>query len=127
MLQQDSDLERAIELAAGSSLPALAQQHLGDYSKWRELAELNGIDIFQALPTGQRLVIPSAEQLQELAQQRLTQLLGQTTGSDASTRLQRLIEQGISAANLPELDLSSLKTANPYGQYPWQIISWILQ
>jgi LysM repeat protein len=47
-------------VARGETLGALAQRYLGDASKWRVIAEANGIDDPRSLRVGQRLVIPGA-------------------------------------------------------------------
>ena len=45
-------------LGGGQTLDALAAQYLGDPSRWREIAQANGITDPLALPTGLSLVIP---------------------------------------------------------------------
>lgn len=122
---QPNELNRQITLNAGDTLTAIAHQQLGNFSQWRELADLNDLDIFQQLPIGQSIRIPSREQLEEMAQERLGQISGQLGGLTNQQQIQRLIEQGISAANLPQLDLSSLRT-DTSGKLPWQLVSWIL-
>jgi LysM repeat protein len=47
-------------VAKGDTLAALAQRYLGDASKWRVIAEANGIADARSLKIGQPLVIPGA-------------------------------------------------------------------
>lgn len=47
-------------VARGETLGALAQRYLGDSSKWRLIAEANGIDDPKSLQIGQPLTIPGA-------------------------------------------------------------------
>lgn len=124
-LNKPSALNQQVTLNVGDTLQAIAQRQLGDYSQWRELADLNDLNIFESLPIGGSIRIPSSEQLEQAAQQRLGQLTGQLEGLTNQQQIQKLIEQGISAANLPQLDLSGLRNANS-GKLPWQILSWIL-
>lgn len=125
MLQANSELNQQVTLGAGDSLTAIAHQQLGDFNQWREIADLNNLDIFQQLPIGDSIRIPNREQLEQMAQERLGQLAGELEGLTNQEQIQRLLEQGISAANLPQLDLSSLRDATS-GALPWQLVSWIL-
>lgn len=56
-------------LKAGGSLAAIAHQYLGDFSKWREIADFNGVEnLFSQLPIGTELKLPSVDELRTLAQ-----------------------------------------------------------
>lgn len=48
---------------SGDSLQSLAQQHLGDASKWREIASLNSTDPLEFLPVGESLKIPTKSEI----------------------------------------------------------------
>lgn len=125
MPQQPNELNRQVTLNAGDSLSAIAHRYLGNSAQWRELADINSLEIFEQLSTGQQISIPSREQLEQMAQEQITRLTGQLGDLSNQEQIQRLLEQGISAANLPQLDLSSLRDSTS-GQLPWQLISWIL-
>lgn len=113
MFQKDKQLSESLsqvyQLKTGDSLSKLAFEKLGDSSNWRELAELNNLDIFKALPIGQTINIPTTEQLKELA----------INAAQAQVR---------TAINdlTKDLDLSGLKIANPFGSQPWQLIEYVL-
>lgn len=50
----------AHQLRAGDTLAGIAYQAYGDASRWRAIAELNGIDDPLRLPLGTRLLLPEA-------------------------------------------------------------------
>lgn len=52
---------------SGDSLQSLAQQHLGDASKWREIASLNSANPLEFLPVGESLKIPSKSDVFKIA------------------------------------------------------------
>lgn len=124
-LNKPNKLNQQVNVNVGDTLQAIALQQLGDAALWRELADINDLNIFESLPIGGSLRIPSSEDLQAIAQERLTQLSGQLEGLTNQQQIQKLLEQGISAANLPQLDLSGLRDATS-GKLPWQLISWVL-
>lgn len=113
MFQEDKQLSQSLsqvyQLKAGDSLSKLAYEKLGDPSNWRELADLNNLDIFKALPTGQSINIPTTDQLREMvisaAQAQVTSVVNDLT---------------------KDLDLSGLKKANPFGTQPWQLVEWVV-
>lgn len=104
-----NQLQQQIITTAKDSLLTLAKEKLGDSDLWREIADVNGLDIFEPLLSGRSIQIPSREQLETLAKDRLQQEAGRLLGD---------LEQ--------QLDLSSLKQSNPFGSQAWQLIEWIL-
>ncbi|MEU9452701.1 LysM peptidoglycan-binding domain-containing protein [Streptomyces sp. NPDC048277] len=55
--------QRVHRVVAGDSLQALAWREYGDASAWRAIADANGIDDPNRLPTGTELVLPAAEEV----------------------------------------------------------------
>jgi hypothetical protein len=94
------------EIRTGQSLASLAGSLYGDSSYFRELAELNNLDIFdpQSL-AGLSIQVPSVEEIQiraaNLAQGALAQLI-----------------------NTQSLDLSGIK--GPASLSPQSLIEWLL-
>jgi LysM repeat protein len=113
MFQEDKQLSQSLsqvyQLKAGDSLSKLAYEKLGDPSNWRELADLNNLDIFKALPVGQPINIPTTEQLREMVI-----AAAQTQVTNAVNDLTK------------DLDLSGLKVANPFGSLEHQLIEWVV-
>lgn len=52
---------------SGDSFQSLAQKHLGDASKWREIASLNDSNPLEFLPVGESLKIPSKSEVFKVA------------------------------------------------------------
>ncbi|MGJ3244934.1 MAG: LysM peptidoglycan-binding domain-containing protein [Elainellaceae cyanobacterium] len=69
MTLQPSKLKKRIEITAGDTLESLAFRHLGDGQNWRELADINEIDIFEPLQIGTLLDIPNKDELQRRVNQ----------------------------------------------------------
>ncbi|MBD2060515.1 LysM peptidoglycan-binding domain-containing protein [Oculatella sp. FACHB-28] len=107
-MQSSRNVSRRIELSAADSLDNLAHRYLGNASNFREIADLNNIDIFSELPVGQVINIPSIEQVEEIVRERLAQI-SNTVSSE-----------------LEELDLSSILTSNPAAAENYQLISWLI-
>jgi nucleoid-associated protein YgaU len=55
--------QRVHRVVAGDSLQSLAWREYGDASAWRSIAEANGIDDPNRLPTGTELLLPAAEEV----------------------------------------------------------------
>ncbi|GGM03653.1 peptidase M23 [Streptomyces fumigatiscleroticus] len=55
--------QRVHRVVAGDSLQSLAWREYGDAAAWRAIAEANGIDDPNRLPTGTELVLPAAEEV----------------------------------------------------------------
>jgi LysM repeat protein len=62
-----SNVDQKIRIAAGDSLYKLASENLNDLTLWRELAQHNNLNIFQNLPIGDYLKIPTEADLEALA------------------------------------------------------------
>ena len=86
---------QSIEFNPGDSLGKLADRYLGDVSNWRELADLNNLDIFAPIPQGTVLEIPDADQLRSLLQDQLGQLANELPdlSSVAAGRLGGVLEE----------------------------------
>jgi hypothetical protein len=57
---------RTHQIVAGDTLQSVAQREYGDPSRWRDLADLNGIDDPMRVEPGRTLLVPSASELPEL-------------------------------------------------------------
>ena len=53
---------------SGDSFQSLAQKHLGDATKWREIASLNDSSPLEFLPVGENLKIPTKSEIFKEAQ-----------------------------------------------------------
>lgn len=98
-------INRQYLLKAGDTLHDLAYQQLGGQTHFRELADFNNLDIFEPLPVGQPIEIPTQEQLQELTDQ-------------AQQQIQRTVD-----SLTDQLDLSGIKQPDAA---PQSLISWVL-
>jgi hypothetical protein len=56
-----------VSTEAGDSLISLAQRHLGDFRRWRDVAAQNGINPLEGLATGLDLDIPTPDELLKVA------------------------------------------------------------
>lgn len=52
---------------SGDSLQSLAQKHLGDASKWRDVANLDSLNPLEALPIGKEINIPTKAEVFKMA------------------------------------------------------------
>lgn len=104
MLQQNDELRRRIlRMPNATGLDVIAFDQLGDAGRFREIADLNGIDIFEQITSGKQIQIPNKDELVQIA-----------VGAIGKTLSQYINEK---------LDLSKLKNNS---QYPWQVIEWLL-
>lgn len=51
---------QSIKVSEGQTLLDVAIEHLGDASRWDEIADLNGMGLTDALPIGGVLLVPDA-------------------------------------------------------------------
>lgn len=110
-MQQQAQQHR---ITPGDTLSNLAHSLVGDYSRWRDLADINGVeDIFEAIEVGRSLEIPTADQLKERAIAFATDLARREGG--------RILDELTSG-----LDLSGLRSANVTGTQAWQLVEWVL-
>lgn len=98
----------SLPINPGDSLAKLAHDQLGDVSKFRELADFNGIeDIFEKLPIGKNLEIPSPDELKQLAMAQVQNLIGGQLGNLGDLSGLASSIPGL-AGGLGDLDLSSI-------------------
>jgi LysM repeat protein len=98
-------IDREYVVKAGDSLGNLADDIYGNVGNFREIADRNGIDIFEILPAGRKLDIP--------------------TKDEAKAAIAKVTEQVARLADqIDKLDLSKIK--QPETGNPFQLISWIL-
>lgn len=109
MLQTNRTISRRIELTAADSLDNLAHRYLGNASYFREIADLNNIDIFSDLPVGRTITIPSKAQVEEIVRERLSKIASQVTSQLDD-----------------ELNLAPLLSSNPAAAENYQLISWLI-
>lgn len=79
-------------IKSGDSLQSLAQQHLGDASKWREIASLNGANPLEFLPVGESLKIPAKSDVFKIAGPKL-QAVATGLNGEAGTLAQNFLDQ----------------------------------
>ncbi|AUT00888.1 hypothetical protein CLI64_11035 [Nostoc sp. CENA543] len=141
--QADEQITKEVQLAKGDSLVKVANKYLGEYSRWREVAQINGIDIFDGLPTGKNLKIPTREELKKLLDKEKAQVLANAE-KDVKARLREISNSreiqsiaktlGVDTEKLiKDLDLSPLSkklseqvNTDDAVDEAWQIIGWIL-
>jgi hypothetical protein len=82
------------------SLEQIAYQSLGDLGNWRDIADKAGLEIFNRLPVGTKIELPTLAEIEE--------------------------KFNPGSFNDAILDLSGLRQSNVTGQNPYQLIEWIL-
>ena len=107
-----------ITFKSGDSLVKIAEEVLGDSSNWRQLADINNLDIFSVIEVGQSLTVPNKEsaerRLKDIAARQITFI-----NENLQTRISEITETreiqtitkllGVDTSNLlKDLDLSSL-------------------
>lgn len=70
-----------VGISNSDSIADIAFDKLGDATKFRELADFNGLDIFEQIPIGSEIKIPNVADLESLARDRVKQELGKLTSS----------------------------------------------
>lgn len=132
-----------ITISPGDTLSNLAHKWFDDYSQWREIANIAGIDIFSELPIGNTLGKPTKEEaekkykkiIQDTAND-LTNEVNETVQEILTSREAQTIAKliGVDTSSLTEqLDLSNLTeqvlqnlTLSGVSDEAWTIIQWIL-
>ncbi|NJR38520.1 MAG: hypothetical protein HC781_06335, partial [Leptolyngbyaceae cyanobacterium CSU_1_4] len=79
---------------AGDSLVTLAQQHLGDFRRWRDIAAQNGINPLEGLPTGINLDVPTLDEMLKVAEPILAKV---SAGVNAAQQVTSQVEQVLQA------------------------------
>jgi hypothetical protein len=87
---ESREADRTHTFQADDTLWGLAEQHLGDGSRWREIAELNGISDPTAIPNGLVLRIPDNGSTYRETASVTTQQITSSCGTD---QVQELIEE----------------------------------
>ncbi|BBD59506.1 hypothetical protein NIES2109_22930 [Nostoc sp. HK-01] len=128
-----------IQLRQGDTLVRLANEFLSDYSRWREFAEMNNIDIFGDLPIGNNIKIPDREELKKIIDAEQARVIA-SAKKDVKARLTQIASDrrvqsvakilGVDTTKLiQDLDLSPLSKGLPKlssnVDQVWQLISWI--
>lgn len=138
-----SSQSKSITVSPGDTLSNLAHMWFDDYSQWREIADIAGIDIFSQLPIGDTLNKPTKEEaekkykkiIQDTAND-LTNEVNETVQEILNSREAQTITKliGIDTSSLTEqLDLSNLTeqvlqnlTLSSVSDEAWSVIQWIL-
>ncbi|MBD2168066.1 LysM peptidoglycan-binding domain-containing protein [Calothrix membranacea FACHB-236] len=96
-----------LQINVGDSLANIANEVMGDYSQWRELAEMNDLDIFKAIEIGRTIKIPTAKEVENSLKKAVTNEVDKV---------------------LKDLDLTSLtkSVVDSIGEKEWRTISWVL-
>jgi hypothetical protein len=98
---------------SSTNLQQLADQYLGDFRYWRELATVNQLGDFLSNPSLeslQNIQIPNREQLEEITNQLNTQVSN--------------LRAKVSQLDYSNLDLSQLGQISN-GSLPWQLVDWV--
>lgn len=94
---------RKITVPAATGLDVIAYELFGDPGNFREIAEVNGLDIFEQLPIGEQIEVPTQEEILAKAKE--------VIGSNLNDYIDS------------KLDLSKLKQKN---EYLFRLIDWII-
>lgn len=122
-------------LDSGDSLVKLAGEIYGDASKFRELAEINNLDIIQfqnsnfnlndIADTGAQILAPTVATVEQLATEAQKAVIeGARRIEDEAVATFKTLENSIKGIDTTALDLSQIRGAN--GELPQQLISWLL-
>ena len=87
---QDSE---SIVLDTSQTLSTLADRAFGDVTKWRELDEANGADIFGDLPIGKEVKIPSYAEMEAIAVSMSANAINDLKGTVTSNKLYRDVDR----------------------------------
>ncbi|WP_414579114.1 LysM peptidoglycan-binding domain-containing protein [Anabaena sp. CCY 9402-a] len=129
-----------VQLKKGDTLVRVANKYLKTYSQWREIAQINELDIFDDLPVGKNIKIPDREELKKLLDKRQAEILA-STQKDVKARLTEIAVSrelrsiaktlGVDTTKLiKDLDLSPLAKKLPNASNSvdevWNLANWIL-
>ena len=87
---QDS---QAIVLDSSETLSTIADRAFGDVTRWRELYEANGADIFGDLPIGKEIKIPTYAELEAIAVSMSANAINDLKGTVTSNKLYRDVDR----------------------------------
>lgn len=87
---QDSE---AIVLDTSQTLSTIADRAFGDVTKWRELYEANGADIFGDLPIGKEIKIPTYAEMEAIAVSMSANAINDLKGTVTSNKLYRDVDR----------------------------------
>lgn len=145
-----STLPSNINLKVGDSFSKVAQEVLGDYSQWRELATFNNIDIFKAIEVGRTLTVPTKEEaerrfkntaaeqllgvdriIEEIITSRQATVISKLLGVDQTQLLKDLdlsgLAKGLQNPTTAERLRKALKSSSYQSEVPvWQLLEWVL-
>jgi hypothetical protein len=121
------------------SLTKIAQQQLGDWRRWREIADLNGSNVLQSLPL-QNLQLPELRSASAIAQPLLSAI---AAGRNGGGNISALLQTAADAAGYSKQAQQALGAANGVlgavesigaGQFSnlrsgagVQLVDWLLQ
>ena len=104
---------KTIQVNSGADLYSIAEAHLGDSSYWREVALVNGLGVFDAIPIN--LQIPDPSELESLVSAvKAKDLSGILSGVGA-----------IAGIDMSKLDLSGVKVPSAAGDS--NLIDWLIR
>lgn len=106
MTVQPSRQRQRVELKSGDTIYKIASSYCGSRDEWRELLLYNDLDVFDELPIGKSITIPTQDEIQQIT----------------TALVDRVISQASSVIT-DKLDLSKVKQPDT-GDY--SLISWIL-
>jgi hypothetical protein len=87
---QDS---QAIVLDSSETLSTIADRAFGDVTRWRELYEANGADIFGDLPIGKEIKIPTYAELEAIAVSMSANAINDLKGTVTSNKLYQDVDR----------------------------------
>jgi hypothetical protein len=133
-------LTNKITIKPGDSLANIAHEFMSDYSEWRSFAYINKLNIFDELPIGKSLTLPSKEEAENLINsgvdiiQEVNTEVQTTVREILNTREAKTISKLIGVDQtrlLKDLDLSPLaeslnKVISGSSTQEWNLISWVI-
>lgn len=125
-----------VAVSPGDTLSKLAQQQLGDWRRWREIADLNGSNVLESLPLT-TLQLPELRSAAAIAQPLLTTIAAGRNGGGISA----LVQSAADAAGYSKSAQRALAVVNEvrgiaesvgegdrrYRRAGVQLVDWLLQ